>query len=232
MMRWLCFLIFLTGCTARLGDFPKPESPAWQPTASLTQLVEGPITKTILVEGVVTTSDSTGNFYKEILIQQQDVFRISVAMYDLYALYPRGTTLAVRIEQGQVITRSKEGILTLTPAANFNGLGQILHRQPHLLPLEIPTIGLDQLDQVAPGSTVRIEGARFVDGGTWVQFSGDVLVEQRGVTAKLTTSPYALFAHQKLPEGQVDLRAIVIGKKLKISNPKTDIMLNFNITPW
>lgn len=220
----LLLLLLLIGCGYnRFDGLPVSEIQAWEPTSSIGALVEGRVTQTIVVQGVVTTSDSTSNFYKELLVEHGAVLRLSVGMYDLCALYPRGTTLAIRIEAGSSMERAEDGVLTLTLPAHFNSLNQTLHRQPYRLEWSIPTATLDQLNNRSSGTTVRIVGVRFAKMGV---FSGEATIEQGRNSAKLTTSPYALFATQKLPAGPFDLVAVWVGGKLKISDPATDI------TPW
>lgn len=222
----LLLLLILVGCGYnRFEAVPPSEPVAWKATASIGALTEGRVAQTVVVEGVVTTSDSTGNFYKELLVENQGVLRIAVGMYDLCALYRRGTTIAVEIEAGSLLERAKEGVLSLSLAANFNALGQKLHRQPYALPWEIAVVTLAEFSRVAPGSTVRIERVRFVQGGTGALFSGEATLEQGRATAQLLTSPYALFADQKLPDGWFDLVAVVVDGKLKISDPATDLIL-------
>lgn len=222
----LFFLLLLIGCYNHFDELPAPEGEQWPPTVSIGSLVEGRVAAPVVVEGIVTTSDSTGNFYKELLLENQGVLRISVGMYDLCALYGRGTTAAVRIDQGQVLQWSKEGILTLVVPANFNALSRKLHKQPYFLKWSVPTVTLAQIGAMASGTTVRIKGLRFASAGSGATFSGETIVEQGASTASLYTSPYALFANQKLPKGTFDMVAVVVGKQLKISDPATDILIH------
>ena len=223
-MYRLLLILFLTGCGYNRFD-PAADSPtAWAPTASIASLTEGRVARTEVVEGTATTGDSAGNFYKEVLLEEKGaVLRVSVGLYDLYALAPQGSTAAVRLDEGNWLVRGADGVLTATIPANFNGLK--IHRQPYVLEWSVPVVTLDQISKIASGRTVRIVGCRFAAGGTGAVYSGEAAVEQDAASAKLTTSPYASFAQEKLPAGRFDLRAVVLDGKLKISDPLADLTL-------
>lgn len=207
-------LLLLVSCNYNRFE-PLADQPyePWAINYELRNLREGDIRDSRVVQGVVVTSDSTGNFYKEFLLQDlhtSAVISIRVGLYDLYALYPVGAVVAVRLEG--LSLRYVDNLLAVPLPSSLSMISTRLHHQRQTAPIRLLTLdNLSDLARLEAGTLVEIRGIYFPEaqGGT---YAGEVVVRQVSSTAHcmLYTSPYASFAGEALPEGVVTIRAVVI----------------------
>lgn len=100
---YLAILALFGGCYESFTE-PKEDTPLPQRTLSIAELKAicrdkyTPINQDAVCVGVVTSSDSEGNFYRSIFIEDETAaLEILVGRYDTYALYPIGATVAIRL---------------------------------------------------------------------------------------------------------------------------------------
>lgn len=232
MRRLICLsLILLVGC--RYADF-SPIDPApievWQPNVCLEDLepIDTPIDQDFIVEGVVVANDSTGNFYKQIIIvdrHQSAALAVGIGYYDSFSQFPEGSVVALRLEG--LVLKKVDGLLT----AGYPSIA------PDTLPTPISSVALAlhhlnlQGERVVlPDVERRFDELRSSDIGrqfvfTEVYFDSPVGVYAgehvlrrvpRDTSTVLYTSPYATFASDAVPSSVFDLKAIVMSHQGKL----------------
>jgi hypothetical protein len=106
-----CFLItgtsifIIVSCNKKFDEPPAYVPPDLTPTLTITQLkaihVTGSsetITTNDIIEGVVVANDSSGNFYKQIIIEDSTAgIAINIDDYNLYTSYPVGRNVFVKL---------------------------------------------------------------------------------------------------------------------------------------
>lgn len=108
-MRWLGIVAaaaVAAGCyDSRFGQ-PGAEQAPWTPTEHIAALRERyagetfEVTGDIVVEGVVTSDDTRGNFYRSLCIEEQGAaIEIMTGTDHLHNDYPRGCRVVLRLRQ-------------------------------------------------------------------------------------------------------------------------------------
>lgn len=220
--------LLLTGCD--YNDFdPLPPGPEnlLTPNTTLTELAayywSGQLDlpdEEILVGGIVTTSDSAGNFYKTIHIQQGDqTLEILTGLYETYASYPKDGKLVLKADGLRLGRNAEDGVLQLG-APEGSGVGyinsEVIFRRitgrsdsETIAPITIPTLKPTQVTRAMAGRLVRVTGGEFTQGGEKSWSGEKTYSESRGKSIAVYTSPYSTFASDLLPEGPMDLVGIV-----------------------
>lgn len=220
-------LLVMSGCGYnRFDALPEPDETA--PHANITlasvrsyyERGEVDMPEGVVVGGRVTTSDSAGNFYKMIVIQQGDVsLAVLTGTYDTYSAYRPGERVVVRLDGLRL--GLWDGMLAVgVPEPNYPKgidyissdvvLRQMMFRSEEPMP-EIDTleVTIPEVTEALAGRLVRVVDGSFTQGGrhTW---SGEQTYSiGYGRSVKVYTSPYATFADYVLPEGKVDLVGVV-----------------------
>lgn len=178
----------------------------------------------IVIAGIVTADDRSGNFYRSFIIQDDTgAVEVRAGMFDLHNLFPRGRRVTVRARG--LVLGSYNGVPQLgLRELESQQVGYIANRyypDGHLLPqnergltVAPHTLNLNELDDGMCGLLVRIERLIFIPATeeehaytTWAERGGGngyrVFGETSG-TAQITvtTSGYASFAAHQLPRGR------------------------------
>lgn len=221
--------IFLIGC--RYNTFKEEASPPRDQmvvNGSIADVVEGFQRRELVVGGVVTTSDSCGNFYKELLIQDPStgaVLSVRAGLYDLYALFPIGANVTIRLTELRV--EWQEGLYTLELPTNLSIIASRMRVNEKEARVEPLVVDISNLETINAGRFIEVRNVYFAGGGMGTFADKAELVElpldpTKPRTVSLYTSLYASFATQMLPRGVVTIRAVVLyrnGKaELKISD--------------
>ncbi len=234
----LGLLLGLTGCDYNRFD-PVEPNPYANLTANTTPgdlyrlAAAGTFTAgaEMLLSGVVTSSDSAGNFYRTLVVQQDErAVELLLGTYDIYSAYPRGQQVIVRLDGlGWAL---RDGLLQVgwpadgTSSPDYIGSSPLVRgcvvRAGRFSTLTPPRLRLDQITADRIGQLVTLTGGSFTQGGS-APWSGERTYSAPGTTSIRTyTSPYASFAGQTLPAGAVDLTGIVTSYQgrlqLKISS--------------
>lgn len=238
-MQYISFILLVsilcTGCGYdRYGPEPEADESVLRPNTTLasvdrfyrnggTDLPEGTI-----VGGRVTTSDSAGNIYKMVVIQQAGVpLAILTGTYDAYTAYRPGQQVAVRLDglriglwEGMIAVGAPEpgypkGIDYISSDAL---LRRIMMRTdtPALPATDTLKLTVPEVTSALAGRLVRITGGSFTQGGVQTWAGEKTYSVRRGVSLTVYTSDYATFANTMLPEGPVDLTGIVTVYKDKV----------------
>lgn len=189
----------------------------WTANCAIGELREGTVRGSRIVEGVVVTSDSTGNFYKQFIVTDPETrasICVEAGIYEIYTLYARGEVVAVQLE-GLKITKTADGILGVQLPSSLAAVTSAMHSQGRTEPLAPRRVKIAELSAMAAGSYVELCGVTFPKGGMSL-FAGEVKVSELPYASAaksevtLYTSPYASFANELLPRGELCLRAILL----------------------
>lgn len=220
--------LLFAGCDYdRFGELPAPaptETSANTTLASVARFYRDggiDLPDGTIVGGTVTTSDSAGNFYKMLVIQQGDTpLAILTGTYDTYTAYRPGERVTVRLDGLRLGLR--DGMLAVgAPEPGFPKgidyiasdavLRQIMARtdKPAPEPVDTLTATVPEVTALLAGRLVRVKGGHFTQGGrqTW---SGErTFTDGHRHSLTVYTSPYATFADYLLPENDIELVGIV-----------------------
>lgn len=213
-------LFFVIGCSPGVEELePRPNDPL-PPNVSIGKLEEGLVQGDWVVQGVVTTSDSCGNFYQSLLIDEPTgVLELNFSFYDTYSLFHQGDLISVRLFDR--VIRRENGLLSVamgTPTV----VAETVLRQGLRKPVTPKVVRIAEIDSSLLGRFVEIRNGEFdmAERSTW---SGEQKFTVGSSSITVYTSAYASYANEILPLGQISLRGIVTiykGKfQLKMSSP-------------
>lgn len=242
-------LIAISLCSCnydKFSDLNSSNNDTWNANTSISQLRSSisVIEDDLIIEGIVTANDSSGNFYKEIYIEEQTdnpylktyrTARVHIGFYDSHSLYPTGSTLCIKLK-GMVAVRldgqlnigfpptsgqyTPEAIPTVAIAQEIIRVNPKSDKQ-----LKVGKYEIDELERYIIGRKVQIDNLYFeVQSGRYG--TARVLKELKNDShITLTTSSYAKFINDFVELGIVEVEAIVIEQngvlELKINSPKS-----------
>jgi len=107
----ICFLLFvfcyltLSSCNKKFDEPPVYVPPDLKPTLTIAQLKAMHVTGSYeiistddIIEGVVIANDSSGNFYKQVIIEDSTAgISINIDDYNLYTAYPVGRNVFIKL---------------------------------------------------------------------------------------------------------------------------------------
>ncbi len=174
---------------------------------------------TVIISGIVTGNDESGNLYKYITIQDASAgLEIAIDQTSLYIDYRIGQRVFIKC-QGMYLGR-------------YNGLPQLgyiyggaigrlpaVYIKSHIFPDSLPGKPIDPivvsptaLNLTMVNKLVRMEGVTFVDAGSpWADAaaSGNRGLEGGPTTFVVRTSNYATFATLPIPSGSGNIQGIL-----------------------
>ncbi len=194
------------------------------------------ITEDIIIRGVVISSDLAGNFFRQLVIQDETGgIEMRIEMTDLDNIYPPGRQVSVRC-QGLWLG-DYNGLIQLGGAVTGNGGDRELERIPE--PLVESTIipgtygndvtpkekGINQLTFDDVSTLVQLNDVQFANSELGQTYSDPSFSTNRTLTdcnlneIIVRTSSFATFAQEKLPEGNGTLVAVlgVFGSTLQLA---------------
>lgn len=188
----------------------------------------------IYIEGYVVSSDETGNFFKELIIQNktdassdpQDPrmgFRIDIDQAGLFSKYGQGRKVYVLLA-GLSITRDN-GVLAIGKLINGEfdkiqsvDLNDIVIRSPQVAQITPKTTTIDQLNEDDLNTLISLENIQFTNselGKTYAgeasdEFDGERLLEscEDADNIILSTSTFSDFVSEVIPQGTGVLTAV------------------------
>lgn len=176
----------------------------------------GPIEREYVFKGVVTSSDSAGNFYKQLIVEDNTgAVELRLGVYDIHSVFHRWDSIAVGLQ------RFSTGRYNSLIQVGFGSYGSdnveaieswdIIYGLVAQIPGRNNNIGrvvtLNMINKSMAGMTIFIEGY-FRNGGVGVYKGRQQFVTKNG-NVSVVTSDYASFVQTKLPSGALMLRAIV-----------------------
>lgn len=227
-MRWLGIVAaaaVAAGCyDSRFGQ-PGAEQAPWTPTEHIAALRERyagetfEVTGDIVVEGVVTSDDTRGNFYRSLCIEEQGAaIEIMTGTDHLHNDYPRGCRVVLRLRQ--LAVGESRGVLQAgrmpAPGSGYAtdyigsqaALDRVLARCGGEVKEPEPTLRtIGGLEPRMCGTLVRIEGLRYepeeLTPSQWAGYKRFTDAERTYVRT------YADFAEEEVPVGAVALTGIL-----------------------
>jgi len=217
-------VIFLGSCVK--GDFDKPEIivPHFTPDTTLTTIPQliamhtpgglETITKNIIVQGVVVANDSTGNFYKQIIIEDEVAgLQIQIEQKLLYTTYKLGQRVFIKCKGlslgeygGNMQLGFKvSGVIGRIPADSVEShifLEGFPEAVPEPILVTIPTLTPSKLNML-----LRLENIHFDPSIVGQPFSTVSATTNRNMLDEnsnvliLRTSNYATFQPELIPTG-------------------------------
>ncbi|MEF9950575.1 MAG: DUF5689 domain-containing protein [Mucinivorans sp.] len=229
-MKNLCvFLILgisvlLFGCTYNSFNKKPDKKPqqTWTANSSIATLHAGQVTEDLIVHGVVTTSDSTENFYKEFYVTDLTsgaTLVVHTATYKLYTLYRQGMVVAVRLQGLEVV--DQDHVLNIFIPANLEDLNLRVNFQGQYAEIQPKKVMVSELSSIPMGSYVELDNV-FLCNNTAVTFSGRHTFAQTPAPIggesefSLYTSPFATFASEMVPHQVVNMRGFVTWRDNRI----------------
>ena len=230
-MRWLGIVAAAAaaGCyDSRFGQ-PGAEQAPWTPTEHIAALRERyagetfEVTGDIVVEGVVTSDDTRGNFYRSLCIEEQGAaIEIMTGTDHLHNDYPRGCRVVLRLRQ--LAVGESRGVLQAgrmpAPGSGYAtdyigsqaALDRVLARCGGEVKEPEPTLRtIGGLEPRMCGTLVRIEGLRYepeeLTPSQWTGYKRFTDAEGREIRTYVRT--YADFAEGEVPVGAVALTGIL-----------------------
>jgi len=176
----------------------------------------------LIIEGIVTANDESGNLYKQLFIEDETgaiEFKIDVA--GLYTDFPVGTKIRVNCKDLYMGTYG--GVIQL--GGNYSGsIGRLpasdFYKKVFVIstgnPVSETEISISQLNNNLIGKVITLSGVQFADyemGKTYAESAATTnrIVEEvtTGRTIIVRTSNYANFAGVELPRGRGKITAIL-----------------------
>lgn len=234
------------------ADGEDPDITANTTISQLKQLFSGSpveITDSLVIQGVVISSDKAGNFYKTLVIQDATAgISIRLDQADLYADYPIGRRIFVKcknlwlgdygnlVQLGGALDNSdpqNPGVLPIPSAI----IGTYLLKGKYNIAVTPITLTIDQLDNLYQNMLIRLNNTEFATAELAKTYADavDQSSENRNVTdcngnsVILRNSGFAQFAGDTLPEGNGTLTAIftVFGNTFQlVINDVTDVQFD------
>ncbi len=196
------------------------------------------IDENIIIKGIVTANDETGNFYKEIYLQDTTgAINIRINQKKLHIDYPVGQLLYVKCS-GLYLGTYKE-MFQLGYGNEVSGIEKVfvdkfLFKSDGGSPVEAKVREINELKDSELGMLIKVEGLQFEDpaqtyaDGINHSNKTTILENCSGKKLDLRSSGYADFANDSLPKGNGSVTAILSkwsDYQLKIRNTD-EVQLN------
>ena len=204
-------------------DIPHVDFEANTTIAELKAMYSGgldSIDSNIIITGIVVANDESGNFYKQLEIQDNTGgIEVRVDRYDLYTQYKVGQRIYIKC-QGLFL-------------GNYGGLVQIGYKyegaigripdaivDQHIFRDSLPGTPPAPINTTIPGLNsnylsmlIQIDSVHFAEVGSKFAESDAItnrtIIDRDGHTLTLRTSNYANFASELLPAGEGSIRGIL-----------------------
>lgn len=186
------------------------------------------VNREVIIAGVVTANDLSGNFYRSFIIEDATgAVEVRAGLYDLKNLFPEGRYVAVKAEGLWVSDYNGVLQIGMKPSggrhqADYFGHRVVMDRyvvrgemreKPEPL-----TTTIDRLGEDMCGRLVRIEGLTLMadEPATWASaddfagYSSRIFVDGDGTEMTVSTSKYASFAGSAIPSGTLSLTGILM----------------------
>jgi hypothetical protein len=182
-------------------------------------------TESIVIEGYVTSSDSTGNFYEVFTIQDATGgIDIKVNTSDLYTIYRLKPGQKVLVKLNDLYLGFYRGVYQLGAAIVELGALKLVGMPPAQVPnfvertgfrkkLEPIDLTLDQVNSTHVQKLIRINNVQFKDPFNGFSIPGvntnRTLIDCAGRTIILRTSGFSTFATQQVPSGNGSITGVL-----------------------
>ncbi|HIP49705.1 MAG TPA: hypothetical protein EYG92_12175 [Lutibacter sp.] len=210
----------LTGSAEKLSDIIT----AWQNSGETVKVFREDYTDYIV--GYVLSNDKTGNFYKELYIQDSPTdptatIKLNIDMRSLFTKYKVGSKiyiylhgLSISLSHGEIVINEANGKFLRENVAKANILRSC--DETELTPVAVATPSL--IDESYLGKYVELTNVQFDQSLLEEDFvdNNDSYDTHRNITScddssqiKLETSTFASFGGASLPQGQGSVKGII-----------------------
>lgn len=244
-MRYLLILvILLSGCRFNCFDNPLEEDfsiPAVNSSIGELRYLAGTgeIRGDMVIGGVVTSSDSAGNIYRQLYVEDcTGAVALQVGLFDMYVRYPVGSRVNIRLQglacgynEGMMVVgaigNEQEYPVTVETINSPALVGRYLFSRGSRVAVAPREVRLGDIGEDMIGRLVLVEGF-FVEGGVGVYGGERRFEDYWGGGIDVYTSAYASFSGDLLPWGGVKMMAIVgsFGGKLQLIISSTDDVIS------
>lgn len=231
----LSLLFVLTACDKRDFDVPPLSIPVYEGEANITiqelkdkyanqALAE--ITEDLIIQGVVTANDVSGNIYKQIQIQDETAgICIAIDRTSIYGNYRVGQEVFIELKGlfyglyggypqiGYKYSRNNDGVYAIGQCPWLIFQDHIfLNGMPDPTGIEIPEYTIEELSAAQVGKVITLKNVYFEDGGSATfsnpteegsvqTLSKKMISTVNGGTLVARNSSAANFASFTMPEG-------------------------------
>ena len=186
------------------------------------------VNREVIIAGVVTANDLSGNFYRSFIIEDATgAIEIRAGLYDLKNLFPEGRYVAVKADGLWVSDYNGVLQIGMKPSGGYHQadyfenrvvMDRYVVRGDMKGRLEPITTTVDRLSDDMCGRLVRIEDLTLMPGEpeTWASadevtsYSSRIFLDGDGTEFVVSTSKYASFAGSAIPSGILSLTGILI----------------------
>lgn len=225
-------VLILFACNKKFDAPPAYTSPNLTPTLSIAQLKSmhtigsnDVITTDDIIEGTVVANDSSGNFYKQIIIEDSTAgIAINIDDYNLYTSYPVGRTVFIKLkglilyDDNKLIDLggSKDVTGAVTPIATSLKDNFII-KGNYGSPVAPKIVDISDLNDSYQNMLIQLNNFEFSETDT-AKIYADTSASKNAVsflikncsnkTITLRTSGFSSFAGINLPNGNGSIAAI------------------------
>lgn len=214
-------MLFFTACVK--GDFDTPDilipSVDFEANTTIPELIAMHtagglelIDTNIIIKGKVVANDETGNFYKQLIIEDENAgLQIQIDEKSLYTTYKVGQRIYVKCEglalgeyggnlQLGYIVGGAIGRIPSSLISQHLFLDSLPGNPIPPISMTIPTLSSGQLNML-----IKLDSVHFPDAGqafsSLTSSTNHDIMDQNGNTLILRTSNYATFAQSLIPSG-------------------------------
>ncbi len=227
---WFAIFIIVS-CNKKFDEPPVYTPPVIQSTLTIAQLKQDfvygsfkQVTSDDVIEGVVIANDSSGNFYKQIIIQDETAgIAINIDDYNLFTAFPLNRKVYVRLKD--LYLHDVNNLIQLSGSfdgnnsfigIHHNNINKVLVKGNLNTPLIPKPVSVSELNDSYQNMLVQLQDFYFQPADT-VKTYANVLTKASGnFTLKscsaesitLRNSGYANFADVKVPSGRGTITAV------------------------
>lgn len=244
--KWMTAVVLIVGmtvlnaCKKTFDQPPGPQDPNIEANMSIANLkalhtvprAYDIITSDIIISGIVVANDKSGNFYKQLFIQDTTgAIQVLVDATNLYGTYPIGRRVFIRCKD--LCISDNNNTIQLGVRATVAGVPSLegipgASVSKHLIggslnnPVEPITVTLNDLSTNMQNryinALIKMQGYEFIPADTTKTYSDTSVYKstvnlnikncQSNVQTIVRTSAYANFAALRVPKGNGDISAI------------------------
>jgi hypothetical protein len=215
-----------TGCIDRFEEIAQLENQGLISKITIGELKQqfvGLIDTPLYIEGIVIADDKSGNFFKEVVIQDETAgIVILIDQNSFYVRYPIGRKIYVkvqglRIESNAGVIRLGASSIQSTQIRIPNALvDDFIVKGPCGLDVTPLTVNINTLSPALISTLIKIEDVEFLDGPAGATFAdaanlitlNRTLKDCNDNTIIVRTSGFSEFANEKLPVGNGPIVAV------------------------
>lgn len=219
-MRFLWIIFILVSCSKAIEPLEPQPIEQLPPTMFIESLNEGSIMAETVVQGSVTTSDSCGNFYQSLYIEDPTgALELRFSFYDVHSLFKIGEVVSVKLHDRRLTLENGQLYANM---GSFALASKSVIGQGRIDPINPKRLSINDIDASKIGRYIELAGGTFDKAGiqTW---AGEQKFTIGKSSIQVYTSSYAAYATELLPTGKLTLRGVVTMYRgvyqLKLSSP-------------